>query len=1416
MNINLLIADDDETALFIANKFLSKERGFTIFTADCVRKGLEIIENERIDAIISDYQMDEQTGLDFLQEIRKSGLKTPVIIFTAHSREEIAIKALNLGANYYVKKEGNTKSQFIELAHLVRTAVSHRRAEIQLKRAYDELERRVTKRTLELVEANRQLQDEIMERAKTEKALEESMKRIKEKDVLLTTIFETTPDLIFVKDAQFRYVMVNKAYADFYQRKPEEIIGKTFQDLGERYRTKAETTRVRKQDKEILERKKAIFIPEQEITDPNGSLRWFQTTKYPIETSEYPNAILGISVDITENKLAADIIAKRLKYEKALSQCSKYLLTTGDEEFSPLRKTLDLLIHAMSLERGYIFNIDEEMGGIRLEEEIFHDESLSWRQLLDSEHFIGGKTISKELQQLMKGLIIAGSVSSQRKGLRRLLKPVANGHVILLPIFMNQECTAILGLDTREDVSWAESDIRLLRTVTEMIGAFLENRQATESLKKSETKYRRLHDTMKQGVVYFDQDLRIVSANQAAMEILNIDEEDLVGKKGDEIDLDYINEEGQPVDPQTYSFRRALNTGQPVSNRVAGIRTEKGVKWISITSVPLFDGASDKPTQVHMIFEDITEHRKALSVKREREAFRIMMEEYSKTDSITDLSRNILDKLVILLEFSTGIVQMWDTTADILKPIAISGEHPYRDHISNLFSERIRVNDSEFLKIHSSVYISDFTNLDFERESHIQYRMDSGSYFGYCLFDSDEILIGYLAFTSTESRPATSDEQRSLETIAQMFRTVIEKRIAEDRISQNISRMRDIQKSLKQERDYLTTLHDAIADVVITVRLPSLEIEYINSRVRKIFGYNQMEIIGRSQDILFSDPSSAKRFEIFTRNASLTNGRSISTESLMKSKDGTIFPTEIITTVIEENGHPIKQVSIVRDITDRKRIEDLERTQMNLGIALAGEISLQGAFRQFTKAAIEVSNMEHGGIYKFEEGEGFILKYQEGLPKSFLSEATFFPIGSPQYELVMRGKPIYSSIKKLPIPIDDIREKLGLQATAIIPIVQKRGVSGCLIAGSTTMENIPVHAREALESIAALAGVVIARVQAEEQVKHSEDMFRKAFDSIPEPAYLWEKTPEDDIILRMVNKTVMDDSGGKMESLLGRRITEIYPNMPELTEAIQHTLATGENVRGEMPFDSKLGELNGWYIWSFAEPVDNLVLMIMTDITAHKHTHEVLTRQRTELSQFVHTMSHDLRNPLHNILGYVELLEDEYDEHYLERIKKMIKNMELLLEKSVKLADAGDVIGEENEVNLEQIVKQSAEGIVPDDVKLIIDSLPSVLCDKERVIQMCQNILLNAVEHGKPTEVKVTADEKEEVIDILFSNNGDPIQEDIREKIFKERVSTKTSGGFGLFIIKKIVEAHGWSITYDHSNGPTFRISIPREKITDY
>jgi PAS domain S-box-containing protein len=126
--IRILHLDDDAGILGASKQILELENGFEVDTVTSSAEAIERRSKVKYDVIISDYEMPTKNGLQFLKDIREQFDYTPFIMFTGKGREEVVIKALNLGADGYVNKYGDTETIYGELIHNVRTVVEKVRA----------------------------------------------------------------------------------------------------------------------------------------------------------------------------------------------------------------------------------------------------------------------------------------------------------------------------------------------------------------------------------------------------------------------------------------------------------------------------------------------------------------------------------------------------------------------------------------------------------------------------------------------------------------------------------------------------------------------------------------------------------------------------------------------------------------------------------------------------------------------------------------------------------------------------------------------------------------------------------------------------------------------------------------------------------------------------------------------------------------------------------------------------------------------------------------------------------------------------------------------------------------------------------------------------------------------------------------
>jgi PAS domain S-box-containing protein len=131
--IHVLYVDDEPDLLVIGKVFLEGSGDFTVTTDESAISALQRIGESSFDVIISDYQMPRMDGIEFLKRVRSTENPIPFILFTGRGREEVVIQALNEGADFYIQKGGDPKAQFAELAHKIRLAVRQRRLETRVR-----------------------------------------------------------------------------------------------------------------------------------------------------------------------------------------------------------------------------------------------------------------------------------------------------------------------------------------------------------------------------------------------------------------------------------------------------------------------------------------------------------------------------------------------------------------------------------------------------------------------------------------------------------------------------------------------------------------------------------------------------------------------------------------------------------------------------------------------------------------------------------------------------------------------------------------------------------------------------------------------------------------------------------------------------------------------------------------------------------------------------------------------------------------------------------------------------------------------------------------------------------------------------------------------------------------------------------
>ena len=241
------------------------------------------------------------------------------------------------------------------------------------------------------------------------------------------------------------------------------------------------------------------------------------------------------------------------------------------------------------------------------------------------------------------------------------------------------------------------------------------------------------------------------------------------------------------------------------------------------------------------------------------------------------------------------------------------------------------------------------------------------------------------------------------------------------------------------------------------------------------------------------------------------------------------------------------------------------------------------------------------------------------------------------------------------------------------------------------------------------------------------------------------------------------------------------------------------------------------------------VVASILDITERKRL-EMRLRQAerlAELGTLASGMAHEIGTPMNVILGRAEyLFQRTADEGMkkglativtqVERITKVMNQLLTFARRKPSERRAVD-LGEIVDDSLEMFEERIAHSRVTIE-KTIESSLPPVLADRDQLIQVLINLVMNSL-HAMPEggRLGLSLDREHGHVRVGVSDTGHGMPEEIRSKVFEPFFTTKDFGkgtGLGLTVVKGIIEEHGGTIAVESvvDKGTTFWIRLPLEE----
>ena len=203
---------------------------------------------------------------------------------------------------------------------------------------------------------------------------------------------------------------------------------------------------------------------------------------------------------------------------------------------------------------------------------------------------------------------------------------------------------------------------------------------------------------------------------------------------------------------------------------------------------------------------------------------------------------------------------------------------------------------------------------------------------------------------------------------------------------------------------------------------------------------------------------------------------------------------------------------------------------------------------------------------------------------------------------------------------------------------------------------------------------------------------------------------------------------------------------------------------------------------------------VTRNVTERVERERQLRQQNERLGEFASVISHDLRSPLNVAQGRAALLAEQGESEHLDPLLQALDRMEAIVEDTLTLARQGDTISETESVSLTNLVGKCWATVDTGEATIDIVDEMTFQADPDRLRHVFENLFRNAVEHGG-SDVTVRVGRHNE-LGIYVEDNGPGIPVEKRDEVFEPGHSSAQGGtGFGLTIVKRIVEAHGWELS---------------------
>ena len=372
---------------------------------------------------------------------------------------------------------------------------------------------------------------------------------------------------------------------------------------------------------------------------------------------------------------------------------------------------------------------------------------------------------------------------------------------------------------------------------------------------------------------------------------------------------------------------------------------------------------------------------------------------------------------------------------------------------------------------------------------------------------------------------------------------------------------------------------------------------------------------------------------------------------------------------------------------------------------------------------------------------------------------------------------------------------------------------------------MPLKGREVLQ---ATIRDITDQKKAEESIKFQADLLNHVGQAI----IMVDKNR----IIRFWNKSAEKLYGWSEEQALGHKVADLLgATSPEEADETERRLIAGESWSTEALANNKDGSavpviLNRTPIYK-ADGEFLGAASITTDITLQKNTEADLTFSLTSLSDTldkIHELNeklrvvgsltrHDVRNKLSTITGYSYILKKKHSDQ--ADIVDGLDKMDQAVKDSMKIFDFAKLY---EQLGVEELTYVDVGQKLEEAVTLFSGPIPTIIngCRglevnaDSFVRQLFYNFIDNTRKYGKKEKtIKIFYEmADQDTLKLVYEDDGIGVPPENKSRLFQEGFSTGGSTGFGLFLIKKMMDVYGWKIEENGEPGigAKFTITIPK------